>query len=217
MTATVDHAAGAPLLDPYSYDFHEDPYPYYRRLRDEGSAVPQLRSRILGVVPARRRVGGLSQFHRAVNKFGVSLDPASRGPHAALTMSFLAMDDPAHLRLRTLVSKGFTPRRRIRELEPRVTEIANQHLDTMLELAASGETVDYVHQVAGKLPMDVISELMGVPEPDRQEIRAWADAVMHRDDDVTDVPKEAIKASINLFGYYHNMIAERRKRRRRTT
>ena len=49
-------------------------------------------------------------------------------------MSFLAMDDPAHLRLRTLVSKGFTPRR-IRELEPRVTEIAAQHLDTMMEKA----------------------------------------------------------------------------------
>ena len=53
-------------------------------------------------------------------------------------MSFLAMDDPGHLRLRTLVSKGFTPRR-IRELEPRVTEIAVQHLDAMLEKAGSAE------------------------------------------------------------------------------
>ncbi len=43
------------------------------------------------------------------NKYGVSLDPISRGPHASKTMSFLAMDDPGHLRLRTLVSKGFTP------------------------------------------------------------------------------------------------------------
>lgn len=42
------------------------------------------------------------------------------------------MDDPSHLRLRTLVSKGFTPRR-IRELEPRVTEIATQHLDVLME------------------------------------------------------------------------------------
>ena len=57
----------------------------------------------------------------------MSLDPVSRGPHASKTMSFLAMDDPDHLRLRTLVSKGFTPRR-IRELEPRVTEIALLHL-----------------------------------------------------------------------------------------
>ncbi|BBZ68825.1 putative cytochrome P450 [Mycolicibacterium insubricum] len=210
MTATVDHAAGAPLLDPYSYDFHEDPYPYYRRLRDE---APLYHNSDLGFWALSRHADVWAGFRNSTalsNKFGVSLDPASRGPHAALTMSFLAMDDPAHLRLRTLVSKGFTPRR-IRELEPRVTEIANQHLDTMLELAASGETVDYVTEFAGKLPMDVISELMGVPEPDRQEIRAWADAVMHRDDGVTDVPKEAIKASINLFGYYHNMIAERRK------
>ena len=143
------------------------------------------------------------------NKFGVSLDPASRGPHASKTMSFLAMDDPAHLRLRTLVSKGFTPRR-IRELEPRVTEIAVQHLDTMMEKAAGG-TVDYVNEFAGKLPMDVISELMGVPVEDRDQVRAWADGVMHRDDGVTDVPPAAIEASLNLIVYYQEMVAQRRK------
>ena len=54
----------------------------------------------------------------------------------------------------------------------------------MLEKATSG-TVDYVDEFAGKLPMDVISELMGVPEPDRAQVRAWADGVMHRDDGVT--------------------------------
>ena len=147
------------------------------------------------------------------NRDGVSLDPVSRGPHASKTMSFLAMDDPDHLRLRTLVSKGFTPRR-IRELEPRVTEIAVQHLDTMLEKAGIGrhETVDYVAEFAGKLPMDVISELMGVPEPDRDRIRAMADGVMHREDGVNDVPASAIEASINLIVYYQEMIAERRKK-----
>ncbi|GLE53659.1 cytochrome P450 [Mycobacterium montefiorense] len=124
-------------------------------------------------------------------------------------MSFLAMDDPGHLRLRTLVSKGFTPRR-IRELEPRVTEIAVKHLDTMLQAAASGAAVDYVDEFAGKLPMDVISELMGVPEADRVQVRAWADGVMHRDEGVTDVPPEAVEASINLIVYYQQMVAERR-------
>ena len=143
------------------------------------------------------------------NKFGVSLDPASRGPHASKTMSFLAMDDPAHLRLRTLVSKGFTPRR-IRELEPRVTEIAVQHLDTMMEKATGG-SVDYVNEFAGKLPMDVISELMGVPVEDRDQVRAWADGVMHRDEGVTDVPPAAIEASLNLIVYYQEMVAQRRK------
>ncbi|UXA17438.1 cytochrome P450 [Mycobacterium sp. SMC-4] len=197
-------------LDPYDYDFHEDPYPYYQRLREH---APLYRNEELGFWALSRHADVLQGFRNSTtlsNKFGVSLDPASRGPHASKTMSFLAMDDPDHLRLRTLVSKGFTPRR-IRELEPRVTEIAIQHLDTMLESAGDG-TVDYVDEFAGKLPMDVISELMGVPEADRVQVRAWADAVMHREEGVTDVPAAAIEASINLFVYYQEMVAERRKK-----
>ncbi len=198
------------VLDPYNYDFHEDPYPYYKRLRDE---VPLYYNEELKFWALSRHQDVLAGFRNSTtlsNKYGVSLDPASRGPHASKTMSFLAMDDPAHLRLRTLVSKGFTPRR-IRELEPRVTEIATKHLDAMLEKAAGGETVDYVDEFAGKLPMDVISELMGVPEADRVQVRAWADGVMHREEGVTDVPPEAVEASLNLIVYYQAMVEERRK------
>ncbi|WP_343709069.1 cytochrome P450 [Mycobacterium sp.] len=205
MTAQIDK----PLLDPYDYDFHEDPYPYYQRLRDE---APLYHNEELGFWALSRHHDVHRGFRNSTtlsNRYGVSLDPASRGPHAAKTMSFLAMDDPAHLRLRTLVSKGFTPRR-IRELEPRVTEIATQHLDVLLEKAASGVAVDYVDEFAGKLPMDVISDLMGVPEPDRVQVRAWADGVMHRDEGVTDVPPEAVDASLNLIVYYQEMVAERR-------
>jgi len=201
-----------PVLDPYDYDFHEDPYPYYKRLRDE---APLYRNEELNFWALSRHQDVWQGFRNSTslsNRDGVSLDPVSRGPHASKTMSFLAMDDPAHLRLRTLVSKGFTPRR-IRELEPRVTELAVQHLDTMLDKATSGtsETVDYVAEFAGKLPMDVISELMGVPLEDRDRIRAMADGVMHREDGVNDVPASAIEASINLIVYYQQMIAERRK------
>lgn len=206
---TVTQPPGV-VLDPYDYDFHEDPYPYYQRLRDE---APLYRNGDLGFWALSRHADVLTGFRNSTtlsNKFGVSLDPASRGPHAAKTMSFLAMDDPAHLRLRTLVSKGFTPRR-IRELEPRVTQIAVKHLDVMLEMAAAGATVDYVDEFAGKLPMDVISELMGVPEEDRVQVRAWADGVMHRDEGVTDVPPEAIEASLNLIVYYQEMVAQRRR------
>jgi cytochrome P450 len=122
-------------------------------------------------------------------------------------MSFLALDDPGHLRLRTLVSKGFTPRR-IRDLEARVTEIAVQHLDVALQ----SESFDYVDEFAGKLPMDVISELMGVPVPDRDRIRALADGVMHRDEGVADVPAEAMQASAELLVYYADMVTQRRKK-----
>jgi cytochrome P450 len=198
------------VLDPYDYDFHEDPYPYYKRLRDE---APLYRNEELKFWALSRHQDVWEGFRNSTtlsNRDGVSLDPVSRGPHASKTMSFLAMDDPAHLRLRTLVSKGFTPRR-IRELEPRVTELAVQHLDAMLAKADAG-TVDYVAEFAGKLPMDVISELMGVPLADRDGIRAMADGVMHREDGVNDVPASAIEASINLIVYYQQMIAERRKK-----
>jgi cytochrome P450 len=200
------------VLDPYNYDFHEDPYPYYKRLRDEAPLYYNEELKFWALSRHQDVLAGFRNSTTLSNKYGVSLDPASRGPHASKTMSFLAMDDPAHLRLRTLVSKGFTPRR-IRELEPRVTEIATKHLDAMLEKAAAGETVDYVDEFAGKLPMDVISELMGVPEADRVQVRAWADGVMHREEGVTDVPPEAVEASLNLIVYYQAMVEERRTSR----
>lgn len=195
----------APLLDPYDYDFHEDPYPYYRRLRDE---APLYRNEDLKFWALSRHSDVVQGFRNSValsNKHGVALDPISRNDEAHRVMSFLALDDPAHLRLRTLVSKGFTPRR-IRELEGRVTEIAVQHLDAALQ----SDTFDYVDDFAGKLPMDVISELMGVPEEDRVRIRALADGVMHREDGVADVPASAIEASGELLVYYADMVRQRR-------
>lgn len=189
------------LLDPYDYDFHEDPYPYYRRLRDE---APLYRNDERNFWALSRHGDVLQGFRNSTalsNKYGVSLDPVSRTADAHKVMSFLAMDDPGHLRLRALVSKGFTPRR-IRELEPRVMELAQQHLDTALQ----ADSFDFVTEFAGKLPMDVISELMGVPEPDRVHIRALADGVMHREDGLADVPQSAMQASADLMLYYVDLI-----------
>ena len=197
------------LLDPYDYDFHEDPYPYYRRLRDEAPLYRNSDQKFWALSRHADVVQGFRNSTSLSNKHGVSLDPISRNEHAHRVMSFLALDDPGHLRLRTLVSKGFTPRR-IRELEARVTEIAVQHLDAAVQAATSGARFDFVDDFAGKLPMDVISELMGVPESDRVRIRALADGVMHRDDGVKDVPAEAIQASADLMVYYADMVSSRR-------
>jgi cytochrome P450 len=202
MTATAP-----PMLDPYDYDFHEDPYPYYRRLRDEAPLYHNEDLRFWAVSRHTDVVQGFRNSTSLSNRHGVSLDPISRNDEAHRVMSFLALDDPGHLRLRTLVSKGFTPRR-IRELEGRVTEIAVQHLDAALQ----SDTFDYVDEFAGRLPMDVISELMGVPDQDRVRIRALADGVMHRDDGVSDVPAEAIQASGDLLVYYAEMVNQRRKK-----
>ncbi|MCV7419033.1 cytochrome P450 [Mycobacterium yunnanensis] len=196
------------LLDPYDYDFHEDPYPYYRRLRDEAPLYHNEDQKFWALSRHADVVQGFRNSTSLSNKHGVSLDPISRNEHAHRVMSFLALDDPGHLRLRTLVSKGFTPRR-IRELESRVTEIAVAHLDA----AVQSDHFDFVDDFAGKLPMDVISELMGVPESDRVRIRALADGVMHRDDGVKDVPAEAMQASADLMVYYADMVSSRRATR----
>jgi len=194
------------VLDPYDYDFHEDPYPYYRRLRDEAPLYRNDERNFWAVSRHRDVLQGFRNSTTLSNKYGVSLDPISRNSDAHKVMSFLALDDPGHLRLRTLVSKGFTPRR-IRELEARVTEIAVQHLDAALQ----SDSFDYVDEFAGKLPMDVISELMGVPVVDRDRIRGLADGVMHRDEGVADVPAEAMQASGDLLVYYADMVTQRRK------
>lgn len=196
----------APVLDPYDYQFHEDPYPYYRRLRDE---APLYRNDDLNFWALTRHADVHAGFRNSTalsNKLGVSLDPISRTPEAYRTMSFLAMDDPGHLRLRSLVSKGFTPRR-IRELEGRVLQLTREHLDTALD----SDSFDYITEFAGKLPMDVISELVGVPPEDRQHLRVLADTVMHREDGVTDVPKAALVAAVELLTYYAEMVRQRRR------
>lgn len=199
--------AAPPIFDPYDYGFHDDPYPAYKALRDH---APLYRNDDLNFWALSRHADVHSGFRNSTafsNRLGVALDPISRTPEAYRTMSFLAMDDPGHLRLRTLVSKGFTPRR-IRELESRALELTNAHLDTALQ----SESFDYITEFAGKLPMDVISELVGVPKSDRQYLRALADTVIHREDGMTDVPRSAVVAAMDLLGYYADMVRQRRQR-----
>ncbi|WP_063131235.1 cytochrome P450 [Nocardia fusca] len=193
-------------FDPYDYVFHEDPYPIYARLRAE---APLYYNAELDFYALSRHADVTAGFRNAAalsNANGVSLDPAAWGPHAHKTMSFLAMDDPRHMRMRKLVFKGFTPKR-VADMETRIRELTLEYLEPALE---RGE-FDWIQDFAGKLPMDVISELMGVPAADRDEIRHMADTVMHREDGVTDVPDSAIEASLNLVVYYSNMVAQRRE------
>jgi cytochrome P450 len=136
---------------------------------------------------------------------GVSLDPSASGPNAHRTMSFLAMDPPMHGRMRGLVSRGFTPRR-VAELEPRIRELTREHLDRAL---AKG-TFDFIGDLAGKLPMDVISELIGVPAADRDEVRRLSDLLVHREEGMDDVPPAGVEAAFSLIAYYADMLAQRR-------
>lgn len=200
----------AVVFSPYDYDFHEDPYPTYAALRRD---APVYYNEDLGFWALSRHRDVVAAF-RADKVFssamGVSLDPSAYGPHAFKTMSFLAMDDPRHNQLRRLVNKGFTPRR-VTNLGTQITELAERYWGDCLARAKAGEEVDFIADFAGKLPMDVISELLGVPEADRATLRALADTVMHREEGVFDVPAESMNAALELISYYEGLVAERRR------
>jgi cytochrome P450 len=196
-------------FDPYAYAVHEDPYPFYRALRDE---APAYRSEGLGFWALSRHADVLAAFkdpETFSNRHGVSLDRDAFHENADTTMSFLAMDPPRHTRMRALVSRGFTPRR-VAELEQRIGAIAEEHLAALDGRPAC----DFIADFAGKLPMDVISELLGVPREDRAELRTWADTVVHRDEGVRGMPPEAGAAALRMLDYFVRMVADRRARPR---
>jgi cytochrome P450 len=192
--------------DPYDYQVHEDPYPVYRALRDQ---APVYRNDALGFWALSRHADVLAAFKDVEtfsNRHGVSVDQDAFHADADTTMSFLAMDPPRHTRMRALVSRGFTPRR-ISELEPRIRALAREHLDACR--ARGG--CDFIADFAGRLPMDVISELLGVPAADRPELRAWADQVVHREQGQRGLPPEVAQAALKMVQYFTAMIAESRR------
>jgi len=194
---------------PYDYAIHEDPYPTYARLRAE---APLYRNDELDFWALSKHAEVTAAFrdsHTFSSSHGVSLEPMAWGPHAHRTMSFLAMDPPRHTRMRGLVSRGFTPRRVV-DLEPRIRELALDYLEPLLDAG----TFDFTTDFAGRLPMDVISELMGVPVADRDEVRRLADLLVHREAGVLDVPQAGLDAALTLAGYFTDLVADRRNARR---
>jgi cytochrome P450 len=193
-------------FDPYAYEVHEDPYPFYRALREE---APAYRNETLGFWALSRHADVLAAFKDVEtfsNRCGVSLDRDAFHEGADATMSFLALDPPRHTRMRALVSRGFTPRR-VAELEPRVRAIATEHLDAV----AGRGACDFIAEFAGKLPMDVVSELLGVPPEDRGTLRRWADQVVHREEGVQGMPPAAGEAALRMLHYFTQMLADRRR------
>ena len=192
-------------LNPYSWDFHEDPYPIYRALRDE---APAYYNEELGFWALSRHADVLDGFrrpHTFSNSQGVALEALSE--HAHHVMSMLAMDPPQHGKVRGLVSKVFTPRR-VRALEPAIRARSVELIDAFVE---RGEA-EFIDDFAGILPMDVISEIIGIPAVDRAEIRRLADLVVHREGGRPEVPPEGAAASGKMLAYLRDNVAERRKR-----
>jgi len=128
-------------------------------------------------------------------------------PHVLeMTRSMLLMmDPPAHGRYRRMVLHAFTPRM-VDALEPRIRELTR----AILERAAQRRDVELVHEVAAALPVQVIGELMGIPQADWPQIQAWAEQLTGSQDPEVNPGGNEAEASFAMGAYAVGLGSERR-------
>ncbi|MET7289316.1 cytochrome P450 [Streptomyces sp. NPDC005573] len=177
-----DHAPVSRLTPPHGVDAY-----LITRFEDAKAALadPRISKDMYAAIDAYRSIFGDSSI--------------------ALDDNMLFADPPKHTRLRRIVSKAFVPRR-IEALRPRVQEIT----DTLLDRCSTEEPVDLLSAFAFPLPLQVICELIGVPEEERQEVQQWCSVVARTGFSKKDKDRLA-EAETTLREYFEILIARKRK------
>ncbi|HWP65809.1 MAG TPA: cytochrome P450 [Candidatus Limnocylindria bacterium] len=192
-------------FDPFSADFFDDPYDTYRALRDRAPVYHNARygfwalSRFADVAAAHQDWRTFSSSH------GVTVHDL-RDPEFRAVGNIIYMDPPEHERVRNLVSKAFTPRA-VAALEPVIRAIVRRTLDRV----AGRPTFDAVADFAAPFPVEVISEMLGVPPADRQAVRHRTDAMLHREPNDPRPTREGMEAGIAQYQYFVALAAEKRR------
>lgn len=209
------------FFNPLEPGYLDDPYPQLARLREEdpvhGSPLgiwvlsryddvfALLRNPATSVEDDNISSGLVSlreqMFEQIMTEVGGE-DRTRRGRRGILNL-----DPPDHTRLRKLVSKAFTVRR-IEGLRPRVQELVDQTLDRV-----AGSDWDVIDELAFPLPFQVISELLGMPEGDRDQIREWSQALTKTLDPIVgpDEVRAAFVASDAMVEYLAEVTAWKRE------
>jgi cholest-4-en-3-one 26-monooxygenase len=118
----------------------------------------------------------------------------------------LNMDPPLHTRYRRLINKGFTPRM-VGELESTMRKRSTEIID---RIAERGEC-DFVVDVASELPLQVIADLMGVPQEDRHKLFDWSNRMIGADDPEYGITEEMTQhASMELYAYAAQLAEQKR-------
>jgi cytochrome P450 len=181
-------------LDWVSQEFLADPYPHYKALRESDPVhFDEMRGSWM-----------LTRYHDIA---GLLHDDDRLSAEQGIATSMLVTDPPDHTRLRTLVSKAFTPRT-LAQLTPRIHEIVDQLLD-----APSGHgEMDAISEFAYPLPITVIAEMLGV-EPERRDFfRNASQKIAVALGPITD-PQVALRAAEGrneLLVYLEGLVAKRR-------
>jgi pimeloyl-[acyl-carrier protein] synthase len=134
--------------------------------------------------------------------------PPEKLPPQPISRDLLGSDPPDHTRLRALVNLAFTPKR-IRELKPRIAQIARNLLDQ----ARPKDQMEFMAEFAVPLPIIVIAELLGVPPTDRREFRVWSNDLVRGIDAMGRNPDAAQKgqeAGLALANYFGKLFRQRR-------
>jgi pimeloyl-[acyl-carrier protein] synthase len=200
---------GELAFNPVDPEFLADPYPTYHRLRAEDPVHLSplgfwVLTRYEDVVAVLRdpRLAKEAVIAFVAARFGIA--PGTIG------LSMLDRDPPDHTRLRSLVSKAFTPRV-VEGLRPHIQEI----VDGLLQRVGGAGSMDLIEAFAYPLPVMVICELLGVPLEDHERFKGWSldiarglDAIMLPVD--SEVARRSGAARHALSGYFRGLIAERR-------
>jgi cytochrome P450 len=189
--------------DPYHADQRVAPYETWRRLRDEAPVYHNERygfwalSRFADVLAASLDTDTFSSAR------GITLD--SIGDPVTLPIMIM-MDPPLHEAFRKVVNRSFTPRR-IAAFEARIRELCAGYLDPFVGTGG----FDFVEDFGMRLPVMVISTLLGFPEQDHDQLRQWSDVTLHREEGREGLTPEGEAAQGLMLGYYVEQIGQRRR------
>ncbi|MWA02137.1 cytochrome P450 [Actinomadura sp. LD22] len=202
---------------PWAAEFVADPYPVFARLREErpvffheptGQWVISRYEDVDALLRDRRL--GRSYLHVAGHEeFGQPPEAEFLKPFWDLIRAgMLDVEPPTHTRLRRLVSKAFTARM-VEGLRPMIRRLAGELAGT---LAAKGGG-DLLAEVAEPLPVNVIAEMLGVPEADRPLLRPWSAGIcgMYELNPPEEVQRTAVRAAVEFSDYLRELARSRRR------
>jgi cytochrome P450 len=196
-------------FNPMDPTFVADPYPTYRQLRTEDPVHHSplgfwVLTRYDDVVAALRdpRLAKEAIAAFVAARFGA--------PVPIMGLSMLDRDPPDHTRLRSLVSKAFTPRV-VEGLRPRVQQI----VDGLIARAREKGSMDLIEEFAYPIPVNVICEMLGVPVEDHERFKGWSLDIARGLDSIllppdSEVPKRSVASRTALAAYFRELIAKRR-------
>lgn len=191
--------------DPFDVDLDTDPYPTWRRMRDEAPVYRNERYDFWALSRYADVHSASNDPRTFLSRYGTVLE--LMGADLTSTSMMLFMDPPEHDSVRALVSRAFTPKR-VGALEDRIRSVCAGLLDP---LVGSGG-FDYVADFGAQVPSMVISMLLGVPESERPEVLHQIDTLFHIEPGVGMINDTAVSAQVWMLEYITAKLRERRAR-----